>query len=444
MRPSWSATVGHDVEGNWGRMMVDVESIDFFSESALIDNPNPYFDALRSKCPVHPVAHPGVIAVTGYAEAVEIYRQGDRFSSCNSMSGPFPGLPVQPEGDDISALIEQYRDQLPMSDLLVNLDGEEHATQRALLRRLLTPNRLKSSEEALWGLADRQIDEFIDEGEFEVGAQYAKPFSLMVIADLLGVPERDREEFRVQLGAEKPTRDVDEKAGVASTNPLEFLHRRFAEYIEDRRREPRSDVLSELALATHADGSTPDIDVVVRLATFLFAAGGDTTARLIVSAMQVLAENPEYQDLLRGDRRRIADFVEETLRVESPVKSDFRLTRATTTIGGVQIPAGSTVVMHPGAANRDPRKFDDPGQFRLGRSNVREHIAFGRGAHSCPGGPLARAETAISIERFLDRMVDLRISESVHGSAEARQYEYEPTFLLRGLTKLQLSFGPVG
>jgi cytochrome P450 len=203
-------------------------------------------------------------------------------------------------------------------------------------------------------------------------------------------------------------------------------------------------VLTELALATYPDGSTPEPEVAVRLATFLFAAGGDTTARLITSAMRILAENPGYQDLLRGDRRRIADFVEETLRTESPTKSDFRLARVTTTVGGVSIPAGTTVIMHPGAANRDPRQFDDPGQFRLGRSNVREQIAFGRGAHSCPGGPLARAEATISIERFLDRMTDIRISEAAHGPAGARRYEYEPTFLLRGLTELRLAFTAAG
>ncbi|OHV56166.1 cytochrome P450 [Pseudofrankia sp. BMG5.36] len=93
--------------------------------------------------------------------------------------------------------------------------------------------------------------------------------------------------------------------------------------------------------------------------------------------------------------------------------------------------------------NRDPRKFDEPEQFRLDRSNVREHIAFGRGAHSCPGGPFARAEARISIERFLARMADIQISESAHGPADARRYEYEPTFILRGLTELHLSFTPI-
>jgi cytochrome P450 len=423
--------------------MVDVEAVDFFTEPALVNDPYPYFDELRGRCPVHPVAHPGVVSVTGYAEAMEVYHDADAFSSCNAASGPFPGLPVEADGDDISALIEQYRGQLPMSGFLVNLDGAAHTAQRALLRKLLTPSRLKSTEGRIRALADQQIDEFIGDGEFEVGRQYGNVFSLLVIADLLGVPDDDRQEFRRQLGAEVPLPNVGGTATV-SANPLAFLFERFYQYIADRRLEPRDDVLTELAQATYPDGTTPELDVVVRLATFLFAAGGDTTARLITSAMHVLAENPGYQDQLRGSRRLIAEFVEETLRTESPTKSDFRLTRKTATVGGVEIAAGTTVVVHPGAANRDPRKFDDPARFRLSRGNVREHIAFGRGAHTCPGAPLARAEAAVSIAAFLDRMTGIRVSEAAHGPAGARRFEYEPTFLLRGLTELRLAFTPAG
>jgi cytochrome P450 len=97
-----------------------------------------------------------------------------------------------------------------------------------------------------------------------------------------------------------------------------------------------------------------------------------------------------------------------------------------------------------GAANRDPRKFEDPHEFRLDRRNVREHIAFGRGIHTCAGAPLARVEGIITDNRLLDRMRDITISEDKHGRAEDRHYSYEPTFLLRGLTELHIEFTPVG
>ena len=174
-----------------------------------------------------------------------------------------------------------------------------------------------------------------------------------------------------------------------SHNPLQWLNDKFHSYIEDRRREPRGDVLTELAQAKYEDGSTPDIDDVMNLSTFLFAAGTETTTKLVSSAMRVIAENPEYESYLREDRGRIPAFLEETLRMESPVKSHFRMARTSTTIGDTEIPAGTTVMLLPGACNRDARKFDDPDTFRPDRRNVREQIAFIRGVHSCPGAPLA-------------------------------------------------------
>lgn len=128
--------------------------------------------------------------------------------------------------------------------------------------------------------------------------------------------------------------------------------------------------------------------------------------------------------------------------MESPVKSDSRLARKSTTIGGVDIPAGTVVMVLPGAANRDPRRFDNPHDFQLRRKNVREHMAFARGVHSCPGAPLARVEGRVSIERILDRMSDIRTDEAEHGPTGDRRYTYEPTYILRGLSQLHLAFTP--
>jgi cytochrome P450 family 150 subfamily A5 len=166
--------------------------------------------------------------------------------------------------------------------------------------------------------------------------------------------------------------------------------------------------------------------------------------RLLTTALQLIAERPDLQQLLRDERERIPDFVEECLRIESPVKGDFRLARGATQVGGVDIPAGATVMVLNGAANRDPRRFDDPGAFEVDRRNSREHLTFGRGIHACPGGPLARSEARVSLERLLDRMGDIRISEAEHGPADARRFKYDPTFILRGLTRLHLAFTPVG
>lgn len=236
---------------------------------------------------------------------------------------------------------------------------------------------------------------------------------------------------------------VQDDSVTRAHNPLEYLDEKFTTHITDRRRAPREDVLTELAHAKYPDGSTPDVIDVVRLATFLFAAGQETTTKLLSFGVRTLAENQELQKLLREDRGRIPNFVEETLRMESPVKCHFRMARTTTSIGDTEVPAGSTVMLLPGASNRDARKFEQPDEFRIDRPNVREHVAFGRGNHSCPGAPLARAEGRISLNRILDRMGDIAIAEAEHGPPDARRYTYDPTWQMRGLSELHLEFTPM-
>ncbi|MEX1006599.1 MAG: cytochrome P450 [Acidimicrobiia bacterium] len=425
--------------------MSDFDALDFFRDESFVVDPYPYFDYLRSECPVRREPHHGVVMVTGYEEAVAVYNHTATFSSCNSMSGPFPGFPVPLEGDDVSALIEQYRDELPMSDQLPAFDPPKHTAHRALLMRLITPKRLKENEAFMWRLADRQIDEFVGQGECEFIREFAGPFAILVVADLLGVPEADHDMFRDALQG-RPRRGStigSTRDDTLAHRPLEFLYEQFTGYVEDRRREPHEDVLTGLATATFPDGSLPEVIDVVRIAANLFAAGQETTVRLLGSALKLIGEQPDLQQLLRDERDRIPNFVEETLRIESPIKGDFRLSRVPATIAGVDMAAGTTVMVLNGAANRDPRRFEQPAEFRVDRGNARQHVAFGHGPHSCPGAPLARAEARVSLERLLDRMADIEISETKHGAAGARRYQYAPTYILRGLQKLYLEFTPV-
>jgi cytochrome P450 len=422
-------------------MTPDFDAIDFFRDPSVIADPFPYFEALRRQCPVQREQHHDVVMVTGYDEAIAVYNDPETYSSCSSVTGPFPGFPVPLEGDDVSELIALHRDELPMNDQIITFDPPLHTDHRALLMRLITPKRLKENEAFMWRLADRQLDTFLASGDPEYIHDYAGPFALLVIADLLGVPEEDRAGFADRL-LHPPPGD----GGVGSTSgdtmahtPLEYLYDRFTTYVEDRRRTPRDDILTGLATATFPDGSTPEVIDVVRLAANLFAAGQETTVRLLSSALLLIAEDPELQQLLRRERDRIPNFIEETLRTESPVKGDFRLSRVPTQLGDVDLPAGTTLMLLNAAANRDPRHFEDPARFDVDRANARQHLAFGRGVHTCPGAPLARAEARVSIERILDRTTDIRISERDHGPAGARRYQYVPTFILRGLTRLHLS-----
>ncbi len=422
---------------------IDYDALDFFRGTETVADPYPYFDWLREQCPVRQEPNHGVYMVTGYDEAFAVYTDPDTFSSCNSVTGPFPGFPVPLEGrENVSELIEEHRAALPFSDQIITMDPPLHHDHRHLLMRQLTPKRLKENEDFVWRLADRQIDEFIGRGRCELVGEYATPFALFVIADLLGVPEDDHEEFRNALARQPGNNAVGSTKSEMSHSPLEWLYDRFSRYIEDRRKTPRDDVLTALATTTFPNGELPEVIDVVRVATNVFAAGQETTVRLLGTALQLIGDRPDLQELLRERRDLIPGFIEETLRMEAPVKGDFRLSRCPATVGGVDLPAGSTVMVLNGAANRDPRRFTDPGEFRVERQNAREHLAFGRGVHSCPGGPLARLETRVSIERLLDRTVHIGISEEHHGPPDARKYQYMPTYILRGLTKLHLELTP--
>jgi cytochrome P450 len=419
-------------------------TIDFFTDASLLDDPYPYFDELRSECPVLQLPHYGVVAVTGHEEAGEVYRDIDTFSSCNSVIGPFATFPVPLEGDDISDIIREHRDQLPMNEHMVTMDPPDHTRERALLMRLISSKRLKENEAFMTRLSDTLLDEFIGNGECEFISAYSQPFAMLVVADLLGVPEEDHRRFRDGFGLSHVPGEIGGKGGPEDLNAIGWLDEWFTHYIEDRRREPRNDVLTDLALATYPDGSMPDITSVVRTATFLFAAGQETTARLLAIALKYLAVYPELQDQLRAHNELIQGFIEEALRIESPVKADFRLALRKTTIGGVDIQAGTPVMLLNGAANRDPRRFENPEEFCVDRHNARAHIAFGRGAHTCPGGPLARAEGRVSLDRILDRMRNISLDEEHHGPPTDRRYRYEPTWILRGLSDLHLKFDADG
>jgi cytochrome P450 len=422
--------------------VTDFDAIDFFRGDALVADPYPYFDDLRARCPVQREPHHDVVMVTGYDEAVTIYNDNASFSSCNSVTGPFPGFPVPLAGGDVGALIDAHRDELPFSDQLPTFDPPKHTDHRALLMRLITPKRLKENEEFMWRLADRQIDEFVAQGRCEFVSEYAQPFAMLVVADLLGVPESDHDLFREKLGLGRKRTGTLGGLGDDGLrhNPLEFLYEQFTAYIEERRREPRNDVMTGMAVATFPDGSTPEVLDVARIAANLFAAGQETSVRMLAASLQLIAERPELQQLLREHREHVPNFVEESLRIESPVKGDFRLSRVATEIGGVDIPAGTTIMLVNSAANRDPRRFPNPTEFDVDRVNARQHIAFGHGPHTCPGAPLARAEGRVSVERLLDRMGDIRISEEHHGPAGARRYKYAPTYILRGLRSLHIEF----
>jgi cytochrome P450 len=437
--------------------MRDYANVDFYTDTSLVDDPHSYFDFLRSQNPVTKLPHRNVMAVTGYEETIQVMLDTEHFSSVNAVNGPIPGLPFEPKGDDITDQVRAARSRIAYSDQVVTEDGKRHADLRSILALLFTPSRLKALEPNLRDTADAMIDEFAKDGKVDLVAQYGGPYATLVIADLLGVPTKDRPLFREYLKDTIPAEvgggEVDlANSGFAKIGKHIFGYmakRRLLNkpVIRDLRKlfggDDSQEILTELALAKFPDGSQPSLVDVTGLGAFLFGAGQDTTNRLLSNGFRIIAERPDIQAELRADPKRIPAFLEELLRFEGSVKSGGRLCIKTTTIGGVEITAGTTLLLSHMAANRDPNRFENPHHFDMNRPKAKEHLAFGRGAHTCIGAPLARKEVTVSIERLLARMGNIQLDEAFHGPEGNRHFDYEPTYILRALKSLHLTFDPI-
>lgn len=413
---------------------------DYFTDHSVLLDPYDYFEQIRQNGPVYQMkSREEVVIVTGFREAIEVLLNTRDFSSWINPD-PLLKLPFAVEGDDIGAQLETHTGS-PM-ELMVSYDGERHAAARSLLNPLFTPSRLKANAAFMRDYADSMVRDVVARGGCELISEVATPYVTMVIADLLGVPAEDRETFRQVIDAGPPPGNMDAGETGQSMHPLMIMAGYFVRYIAERRANPVDDVMTEMALAKYPDGSTPDAMEVVKSAMFLFAAGQDTSAKLIGNGMRRLAEDLGLQQRLREDRTLIGPFLEENLRLEGSTKATFRIARRATRIGDMEIAAGKRIVISLSAANRDPARWDDPEAFLLGRARVREHLAFGRGAHTCAGAPLARAEVAAILDRFFDHTRSIALDEAHHGPKNARRIGYEPSYIIRGLDKLHVRFEP--
>jgi len=416
---------------------------DFFTNRSVLRDPYPALDAVRAQGPVYRMKTQDFVVVTGFAEATAVLLDGEHFSSIIAAAGPTAPLPFVPEGSDISSQIAQHHNEFVGHETFLAFDGAEHAKRRALLNGLFTPSRLRANEMYMHGLADRMIQSVVASGGGEIIKTLATPYVTYVIADLLGVPEEDREAIAAILADAPLPGNVDDADAGASLAPLaEKLGRMFGGYILDRRANPRDDVMTILATAKFPDGSVPDVTELILLAIFLFSAGQDTSAKLIGNAMLYLTEMPELQDQLRKNPTLIGGFLEEMLRLEGSSKVTHRLARKDTKIGDMPIKAGTKVVISLAGADRDPVRWEDPNTFRLGRPKVKEHLAFGRGAHTCIGNPLARAEVRVLFERLFAHTSAMTLSETHHGPAGARRLDFEHSYIVRGLEELHVELAP--
>ncbi|MDX1511987.1 MAG: cytochrome P450, partial [Nitriliruptorales bacterium] len=294
-----------------------------------------------------------------------------------------------------------------MGHTILEMDAPEHLTHRGLVAQAFRPKVLRDWErDVIVPVIDELIDAFVDRGRAELVAEFTARFPILVIASMLGLPREDHWKFlRWSLDLISVSRDWDR--GVQASNELSAY---FGAIVADRRANPRNDLISQLVRAELDDHVLVDEEILPFL-KLLLPAGAETTYRSTGNLLFGLLGNPVMLAEVRADRSLVVAAIEEALRWEPPLHTIIRRVTSDVELSGVMIPAGSSVVVNLGAANRDPSRWDDPDTFDIHRPPV-PHLAFASGPHTCLGMHLARAEMRVALETLLDRLPNLRLEQT--------------------------------
>jgi hypothetical protein len=361
-------------------------------DPALHQDPYPVYRRLRDEFPVHHNPELRFWTLSRYDDVLEALQAPDRF-----ISGKGVAVGVPDGGEEYTGV-----------PLLITTDRPRHTQLRALVSRAFTPRRVAQLEPRIRAIARSLLDDVADRREFDLVEGFSGPLPTIVIAEMLGVPASDQKWFKeksvavAQFDPTAPRGDLDR-------GPAIELGTYLAEVLEQRRREPRDDLLSAL-LAAEIDGEQLSSPELIGFAFLLLVAGNETTTNLISNAAILLDRHRDQRQLLLEEPTRIPTAIEEFLRFDSPVQGLARTTTAPVSLHGVTIPEGSRVLLLFGAANHDERRIADPESFDV-RRDPNPHLAFGFGAHFCLGANLARLEARVAFEELLARLPDYRLTE---------------------------------
>ncbi|HEX2571088.1 MAG TPA: cytochrome P450 [Polyangia bacterium] len=347
-------------------------------------NPFPIYDQLRSSMPVLHDPRSGLWMIFDYEGVKRALTDHEAFSS----------IVTPPTGK--------------APDWLVFSDPPRHTKLRGLILRAFTPRSIAALEPRIRDLSRELLDQRVERGEMDLVADYAGPLPTMVIAEMVGIPIADRPQFLrwseviMNLsysieGGEEAARAIREHAGAK-----EEMKTYLADLLRERRRAPKDDLLTRLVEA-EVDGERLTEEEILGFFQLLLSAGTETTINLISNAILCFIEHPAELARLRAAPALLPSAIEEVLRYRSPGQVMFRETTREVEVHGQVIPGGKLVLAVIGSANRDPRLFQDPGRFDIGR-DPNPHIAFGHGIHFCLGASLSRLEGRIALTDLLERV----------------------------------------
>jgi len=383
-------------------------------------NPYPLYRFLRKRFPVlrTPV---GFWIITRYADAYNVLR--DRRTSTFDLTA----LDSFPPDDGLRSMQTLLRPAIQFRF------PPDHTRLRRVMNKAFAPASLDALTPRIQKIADHLLDAVEGRGAMDAVAELAFPLPVMVLAELMGVPECDHPRLRLWVkalgGAIDPAASANDP-GARVRKTIEEAKQYFRALAAERRKNPGDDLIS-LLIDGQARGEVTDDDEVASNAIFTLVAGHETTMNMLANGMLALLRNPEAAQRLRADPALIDSAVDEVLRYDSPAQVTFRTAMEEIEVGGRTIPAGDHAVVILGAANRDPTRFSDPDRFDIARSD-NNHLAFAGGIHRCIGEPLAKIEGRITFETLLRRMPKLRLA--------GQDYQWRRTMALRGLERLPVRF----
>jgi len=385
-----------------------------------------FYARLRAESPVHRISLPDkqtAYLVTRYDDVAAVLRD-ERFVK-NPRNALTPGqLEKQPWMPPI------FR---PLLKNMLDQDPPAQTRLRALVQKAFTPRLVELLRPRIEELANELCDGLAGRKRIDLIRDYALPIPTTIIAELLGVPVRDRHKFQ-HWSQSIVSVTPGSIAMVFAIPHVWFFLRYIRQLIRVKRTAPRDDLLSALVHAEEA-GQSLDEDELVAMAFLLLIAGHETTVNLIGNGMLALFEHPDQLALLRADPELIKPAIEELLRYASPLETATeRYAREDVTIAGVTIPRGALVFAALASANRDERRFPNPDRLDITR-DPNKHLSFGLGAHFCVGAPLARLEGQIAIGTMLRRLPTLRLA------VPSSKLTWRRGMVLRGLRRLPLRVG---
>lgn len=387
-------------------------------DPVFLSDPYRFYSQARREAPVAYSARYGAWIVSRHQDVVAVLKDPARFSSRHNLDYAVP-LPQEV----LDVLSQGY----PQAAGLFNNDPPGHTRVRSLFSVAFTPRRIAQMEPQIRALAHQLIDRFAAAGRADLVSQFAHPLPMTVIIDLMGVPREDMAKVKAlhdhALTLNVPGLPLE--AQIAAAESQVAYQRYYAALIEDRRANPRDDLVSAMVHARFEDAEPFTVPEMITQLIILLAAGHETTTSMISNMVRFLLQHPEQWRALDRDPALIAAAIEETVRFEAPVQMEPRVATEDLQLAGVPIPKGGRVYVLYASGNRDDALVKQPDQFNIHRDRPSHHVGFGYGIHFCIGAALARLEGRVALETLRERLPNLRLAPGYAAS-------YEPSFFFRG------------